>query len=493
MEGKPKLFSLDTKIIRLMGIVLIIFSIYWLTFGGIQPHADSKAIVQEAIPQSLAQEKNLKIDVQPNGDIYINDKRVRDTIIRHQQYDEVKLILVDELGEYIPKITVTLNLPTALADKDNSFDMLAIHGADKQNPKKLSDTSLFFAANNIEPTARITIFAQLPSNELNLSLRARLLSLGTTYKSWVFWLAGFLIPLFTFLSLKFSYNRSLKSKVDVGSISEPPGTLSPAAVGLLVNGRLSYQQLAATLVAMAARGDIQLVQTIRGYRIAKKKELINLSETERFLVDELRLKLGPISRQDVIEQEVKKQLFSKKITNAYEAVFQELEERGFFATNPYKFRDKYRFWGLSIVAFSLIISLFVGTTMIQGIQLIPATSGIFLAGWLILLLTPQLPPLTNIGSNERAKWISFKNYITHSNSMSGGQDNAKLFIQYLPYAITLNSTHQWLSRFNTQFILVPEWYFNEQDPSSLDAFIYGLENITSEISHTLTQAALPVT
>lgn len=484
--------EIDRAAIRSFSLLALIIGSGWLIFIAARPKADISDNLSATFSSSAASQTT-HVDIQPNGEILIDEELTTETVQRTRESDEVRLKLIDNESDYLPRLDVTLHLPVPLRqDKTKpTYDILAVHGANRQRPIVIDEQTIRFVATDIEPEATVTVIAQMPRGALRLGVRATINSITTAVSPIYWWIGGIVIVLITYLSL--IIRRSL-TKVNRSALTTtPPSSLSPAAAGLLVNQRIGYEQLAATLVAMACRGDIQIVQTRTGYRIARKRELVNLTAAERFLIDELRLQIGPIGHQAVIESELRKKLFSQKITNAYLSTFAELETRGFFASDASKKRVAVRFRGLLLIIISVVAAISTALTIPSGTLLLPTWIGLFLAGWIILIKASQIPLLTSVGQQEHARWIGFINFLQERKPMPGGQDNAKLFTSYLPFAITFNVLAEWIGRFNNDFLSIPEWYFNEENPGSTELFIADIAQITTEVAQTLTNSALPQT
>ncbi|MDO8472149.1 MAG: DUF2207 domain-containing protein [bacterium] len=492
------IIEIDRAAVRSFSLLAILIGSGWLIFTAARPQADISQTLTSTFTNTATTQgetQSSQIEVKPNGEVYIDNVLTKETVQRTTEADEIRLKLIDGESDFIPRLDVTLHLPQPLRAETGkpTYDILAVHGANRQRPSLIDQQTIRFVVTEIEPEATVTIFAQMPRRSLTLGIRAAINSLATATDAFWWWISGALLPLLTLGYLIFKHRVRLQAVNQTGGVVGPPSNLAPAAVGLLINERIGHEQLAATLVAMACRGDIQIVQTRSGYRVARKRVLTDLSEAEQFLISELRIQIGPIGRQEIIESELKKKLFSQKITSAYISIFSELEQRGFFATDAAKRKASVRWHGLLAIIISIVGAVAISITVPSGSLTIPAWAGLFIAGWTILVKASQIPLLTSVGAQERAHWLSFRNWLSLPKPMSGGQENAKLFFLWLPYAIALGVLTEWISRFNTDFIHIPEWYFNEDNPGSTEVFVRDISDITDEISRTLTASAIPQT
>lgn len=490
---KGLIIEIDRAAVRAFVFLGLLIGGSWSIFNATRLKADISETLSTAFTNS-ATNTSSQIEVKPDGSIFIDGLPTTETVQRTTDADEVRLKLIDGETEFVPRLDVVLKLPTPLKtdNKKLTYDILAVHGANRQRPTLIDNQTIRYVATEIEPEATVTIVAQMNRGALNLGPKATLKSLATSIEPYWWWLIGLLMPAVTYF---FTIKRKLKfqSTSNQSIIAGPPSNLSPAAVGLLVNERAGHEQLAATLTAMACRGDIQIVQTRNGYRIARRRALEQLLPIEKFLIDELRIQIGPIGQQEVIENELKKKLFSQKITSAFVSIFAELEQRGFFASDSTKKRSGIKFRGLVLIILSIFGAILISLTIPSGALLTPVFVGVFLSGWVILSKASQIPLLTSVGESERERWVAFRELLSANKPMPGGQDNVKYFFNWLPYAIALKVADQWIHRFNPDFITIPEWYFNEDNPSSTETFLGDITDITTDISQTLTKVAIPQT
>lgn len=472
--------------LRSLLLLALIASFVYAFFTLNRPSADT--LVSTFTPSNNG--LTLNVNVLPNGDILVNDELIDDTVRRTTTNDEVRTSLISEPGKYIGLVQINVNLPAPALNKED-FVLLAIHGAALSDSEIDTDlTAGSFTVNGVDELSAISLEAKMRRNTLVLSPRAWANSLTSAIEPFWWWIIGGLITLMVYLIVKIEAARLLSSKEEIGFVDAPPSNLTPAAAGLLVNGKSGYAQIAATLVYMAQKGDIQLVQTRKGYRVARKKISNDLSELENLLIDELRLKIGPISDQEVIKENLHQKLFSRHMTEAFLAINHELETRGFFANDDRK-KNSFRFWGTIFVLLSIALAFATPYLLPEGILMLPTFVGTFLAGWIIFTIAPDLPNLTSIGQRERSRWQGFIKYLCATEPITDRQRADRLFSAYLPYAISFGVVNKWMARFQTDFITIPEWYFNEENPGSSEMFVQDMGQIITDIGKTLSLAAIP--
>lgn len=467
-------------------VVLFVFAL--IRFP--QPNADTLvSVMDDELPQAVTV---MNLTVHPDGGLDLDGVPLSETVRRTIVADEVRLPIIVDSVDYWPSLNVILQLPAPALEGPGMIVPYAIHGA-TVGPTEISRdrTKITFHFSPVETGSSVSVVVQMARGSVTLGPRAWLNSFTSATDPSRWWLIGISIPLIVSVIINVLSPAKRRRPKQAAEVDRPPSNLSPAAVGLLVEERVNSNQLAAALLKLAVEGDIQLVATAHGYRIARRRSLEHLTPLEQLIVDELRLKLKPINNQEVIEEEQQHRLFSQKITAAISSIYQELEYRGFFVRSYRAQRAMYRFVGLATIALAIGGAVLAPLIIMDSILLLPIFFGIFLSGWSVLVLAPHLPRFTSVGRRERDQWIAFRAYLSSDQPLAGGQEILRMFELYLPYAVTFGVATNWLHRFKTEFISIPEWYFSEENPGSTELFVQEMEHIVTKIGRTLTAAAIP--
>lgn len=456
------------------------------------PHPKADTVANVTSTETPGYTNDLDLAVQPDGTITLNDTPITETVRRTVAADEVRLPVISDSIDYWPSVVVTLHLPVPALEGPGMVVPYAIHGA-TVGPMEISadrQTIVFHFA-TVEKGSSVSVVVQMARGSLQLGGRATINSITSATDPSRWWLIGISIPLLAMIILWILSPAHRRQHATNQTVTSPPSNLSPAAVGLLVDERFSSDQLAATLLKLAVEGDIQLVSTADGYRIARRRIITHLTPLEHLIVDELRLKLSPINKEESIEEAQQHQLFSMHMTSAISAIYQELEYRGFFAKSYRALRTMWRFIGLITIAVAIGTAALASVVIMDGIVLLPLFFGCFLAGWVVLVKAPHLPRFTSVGRREREQWVAFKSFLASSEPLGGGPETIRLFELYLPYAVTFGVAPQWLHRFKSEFVTIPEWYFSEENPSANEQFIDEIEHIVTKLGRTLSASAIP--
>lgn len=485
--------NLNQGVVRLLLLVALIGGGVWLAVNNQRPQADVTTST-ETTSENFFANRTITVSTEADGSIFIGLREITDTITRLKNSDELRVEILNGrkqpvLGgtDIVVELQSAVPLPAAA-----SMRAYGIHGADlvSEEPTLISDTVARWTLRQLGSEGALSLVVSYPPQAYQLSNRALLRSLPQIV-SWseailyglVFWLLAALL-------MSISRRPWRTSHRPGGQVFSPPSALSPGAAGCLLYGKVGPAQLAATLVAMATRGDIQIVQSPAGYRVARRRAIPTLSVTEQILLNELRIGLKTVTNQERVEAAISQQLFNRKIADAYGGLLDELRQRGFFPRDPGHKRVWYRFLAICLVLGAIIGAALTTTQIPEGVRLIGFWFGPLLAGWHIFNKMPSLPQLNTVGQAERSRWLEFRNYLTDATPLGGGQAEARAFLVYLPYAISFDVVPQWLARFNRDLIGIPDWYFNTDNPAASKVFIEDILTISSHIAHDFAKVAI---
>ncbi len=489
-----KQFSIGVNqgVVRLILLVGIIVGVTWAVVVSERPRADV-AGSESTISDDFFSNRTIVVTASLDGEITVGRRAVEDTATRLPENDELRIKVFD--GRETPllggkNITVELQSEPELP-VTSSMRAYAIHGATivDEAPTLVDSHTARWVISELESEGSVSIVVYYPPNSFDLGPRAWLRSLPQLY-DWIQALViGLLTTLVVYAALLLTGRRWKNSNSEVGLLNAPPSALSAGAAGALIKGKVGPSQLAATLIEMAVRGDIQIVQTPAGYRVARRRAVEALSSTEKILIDEMHLSLKPIASQEHVESMIGQELFNTRIADAYGGLLDQLRERGLLPDKPARGRVWYRFLALIFVLIAAIGATLTTVTIPDGVNVITFWIGPLLSGWLIFTHTPSITSLNQVGQAERRRWLAFRNYLSAPTPIGGGQAEARAFLLFLPYAISFDVVTEWLNRFNRDLINIPDWYFNTDNPAASAVFIEDIQTISQHIANDFARVA----
>ncbi len=395
---------------------------------------------------------------------------------RTKDYDEVRMLIIEEPGQNFQKITVNLNRPKQIAPPHAEF--LAIHGVEEKSIYE-QDGATVFEARNIGPKAVLTLVASWPRETFKLGLLARFgdwitlqpdsiwlgAAIGTIVLSFSF--AVFSMGISTWLLLrKVKENKAIVSKTTTCVLPYP---LPPAIAGLTFSQRFTQKELTATLVDLAIRGYLTISVGKGTVKLNyTQKPITGLYEYEKLLIEQVLADHGKHNLQEV---------YANNITLALMMIYDEMVNLGVFLENPRHIHIKWR-------AVGIIMTLFGCLGMVASAKLLPDPPYIALvfiaiafAGIAIFDLAAGYTRYTNKGINMLLAWRGFMRYLKYRIDGSHLNPSTKEFISFLPYAIAFGVLPEWQEKFATRTIRPLVWLSSPQPVADPKSIVKAIEKV----------------
>ena len=196
--------------------------------------------------------------------MFVDGKKNNQVLNFYEDYDELRIIVFDSPGEYISHFKAKVTLPKAVSpDQEDQLRQLiyAIHGVGSTRLYVEDSQILVYEANNISPQAMLTIVAYLPKGLASPSffqkIRYELQRLSLDI--WLY--AAIVLPLITVILMMFMFFRRRSDHIlHLRTMSsQPPPKVPPAIVGVLIDGTIGAREIAATLIDLAQRGYLNII------------------------------------------------------------------------------------------------------------------------------------------------------------------------------------------------------------------------------------------
>ncbi|MCS6844923.1 MAG: DUF2207 domain-containing protein [Caldilineales bacterium] len=257
--------------------------------------------------------------------------------------------------------------------------------------------------------------------------------------------------------------RDAVVKLPAEWIPEPPGDLPPGMVGTLVDERADMKEVVATVVDLARRGALTVVEeakpgamgigTRRDYIYRRASKVLPMRPYERRLVEKM---FG--DKQEVRLSDLQNTFYTY-VAGIQRELYEAVTEEGFFDANPEKVRSRYARYSVltmliaavvACVAFAALIQ-YTGLAFCVPIPLVLAAVG-------LAVLSRHMPRKTAKGAEEAAKWLAFKRYLENIEKYTQVAEATDLFDKYLPYAIAFGLDDEWIRKFSQVETPAPPWY-----------------------------------
>lgn len=324
---------------------------------------------------------------------------------------------------------------------------------------------------------------------------------GAIEKTWLFlrsnWL--FFLPILSFLLMWRIWRHWGKDprRRSIAPRYEPPGGLSPAEVGTLVDNRPDTRDVSATLVDLAVRGFLRVEESessvffglgkdsdYRLVRLRKESGGAGLKPHEEELLQGLFGRGG--HRDEVMLSDLKNE-FYKVLGDIKDQLFQALKSAGFYRHRPDKVMGA--FIAIGVVSLGLAIP---GFQILAGIFFISPLTAL-LAG--VLTALPVLgfgifmPARTIKGARTLEEILGFQEFLdrVESDRYRRMITSPEMFEEYLPFAMALGVEDGWARAFRDLYTEPPSWYVGRHPHAfHSGAFVSDLSRMASQAGTVMT-------
>jgi len=278
-------------------------------------------------------------------------------------------------------------------------------------------------------------------------------------------------PLFLpFVAFVLMYRRWRERGKDpeMGSVEpryEPPGSLTPAEVGVVVDNSPDMRDITATIVDLAVRGYVRIEETEdeklfgllsdRDYafhRVRPRGEWDALESHEREL---LRAVFG--SKETVLLSDLKNK-FYKDLPDLKSRLLDTLVAHGIYDRRPDKVAGLWVGVGIAVGVFTVVLGLTVGAFL----HLSPLAVGIAGVATALVIIGFGLvmPARSRHGVDTLRQVKGFEEFLerVESDRFKRMITGPEMFEKYLPFAMALGVEGQWAAAFADMYREPPSWY-----------------------------------
>ncbi|MCX6810385.1 MAG: DUF2207 domain-containing protein [Candidatus Berkelbacteria bacterium] len=435
---------------------------------------------------TLVTSSTVNLEVRQNGSVYKNGTKISSKISAQKNFDELRMVVYDKNGFYLDNLEINLTLPAVVANQSNP-QILAIHGVDSANAEAQNDTTIIYKANGVGADSTITIVAQLPKGVINLPFWQQFIFLLSSFGSSVWLTVAIIIPLLTliYLILLISlHQKSQRISIPDRPISAPPMAIPPAVVGVLSSQEIGPREIAATLIDLALRKFIFIIDRDRGFAFGKRTFNGPLLGFEKFLLSKIFRDSIKISQQEVSER-FNNHLYSHKMSLFTSGIYALSTRLGYFKENPASMHRKYQFIGIVLFFFALIC-FFLSFKYFPSLPYAAFLwVGMMVASIIFIIVGSQMPIRTALGRQALSNWLAFKKYLSDPTPLPNDSKNFQKFVEYLPYAIIFHCEALWARRFSEDEFMIPDWFITDKEGLGLQDFCLSLYPIIGYVGQNL--------
>ncbi len=430
-----------------------------------------------------------------DGSLYSQNSKLQTEKIISDKLYRIRYQVLNKPDKFINSLTIAVSLPKPITEGLLGSRFRNNGGAATASSQLIDSQTVVYSATEIGPEAQLVLELEVPKSYLTNTALSLLKERINNWPAVVWTSVSIALPLLTLLILLMIW-LSKNRRVPLGpsiELDEQPSRLSPAMLGILLNGRISSRELAATLLDLARRGHLIIRQVGRNdFRFIRRSASDKL---EKFEVQLLEQVFGPSSDKATSEEvsfALAQELFSKRVSEAFLAAYQQVNDLGFFYTNPLRLHRRYQTVGLVLFALALM-GFFSNVFLFEGVRyLLLFWLGMIASALLVTYFARNLPSRTIYGDRELGRWLAFRNYLTGRGLISYQAQSQDRFLSYLPYAVVLDCEVEWTRRFYDLPFTQPHWYITD-GVQTIDQFANKLFPLFGYLSHVLAQSTQPST
>ncbi|KZM34496.1 DUF2207 domain-containing protein [Oerskovia enterophila] len=245
----------------------------------------------------------------------------------------------------------------------------------------------------------------------------------------------------------------------------PPPASRPGEIGTLVDERADPHDVTATIVDLAVRGHLQIVEVEAPSKRGKGGDwrldrLVGPDEEllgfERTLLDKIFAGRESVTLSDL------RTTFAASMALVQSELYAEVTRRGWFRANPRSVRNHWLLAGVVLLVGGVVLTLVLGAVFGSTWALVAAPVAVL--GVLALVLCEKAPARTAEGTAVLTQTLGFRRYLeTAEAGQLRFEEGEDVFSRYLPYAIVFGVADRWAGIFarlaaQGQSVAEPTWY-----------------------------------
>jgi uncharacterized membrane protein YgcG len=402
--------------------------------------------------------------------VYVIDYTVRNVITFYGGYDELYWdINGDQWDQPFTAVHATIHLPAGLTPNASQIACYAGSYGDISQDCTIQESGrvVHAAANNLKPQQTLTVILGFPKGYFQ--------PMGFKDYMQDYWLpvTEFIMPVLLLGGAGFIWwlkrGRDPKGTGTIIPQYDAPDNMSPLEVDVIMHFTTQTKALTATIIDLAIRKFIRIIEREGEKRIAAKKKTYSLQLLRKdwsALNDWEREILAAIFKNAAENDEVELTDLATELSNTAgkvrKAVVSSLISRGYLATNPAKYV------GLAAAVFFVAVACI----LIQGKPWLQI--GIVLGSMLGALFGYLSSARTALGVRAKEHILGMKLYLEvaekerirklqspdapYMRTASTPKKTVELFEKLLPYAMVLDVEKEWAKQFADIYTAPPEWY-----------------------------------
>jgi uncharacterized membrane protein YgcG len=441
--------------------------------------------------ESYAGGKTVRIDFQAQDEQkgWIIEYRMTGALIFAEDYDRLYWDAVSEDRDVAVKSsTITVHLPagTDMAGVD-ATQYVDIDVPPSSYDSGLEGEALWWRVEDIPAYTTFTVDVSFPKGTVSKPWQyGSVCGIAVIVSSSVFFAGVFLFMVVLWWRKGRDVDRTGTTMVRY----EPPEGLAPAVVGMLVNEKPRVQDISATIVDLARRGYLTIIEEEQRSLIRIKKyafqrmsdDFSGLLPYEREIMEGLFSAGERVSESDLVNK-----FYVHMDTILNHGIKEEVMAKGLFTREPGVLRRRYLVAGLLIAVIPLAAVLILprwfdlGWFTVLLLSFVPVGATVAAVGW-------AMPRRSREGSQAYEHVMGFRDYMETAEKPELEYMTPENFQVNLPYAMVLGVDDAWAKKFQDIYTTTPAWYTSTGAAFSTVYLTSSLKDMTGHLDSTLTSS-----
>ncbi len=246
----------------------------------------------------------------------------------------------------------------------------------------------------------------------------------------------------------------------------PPEGVRPGAAGTLLDEVANTHDVHATIIDLAVRGYLRIVEKDGDEDDAKAWDLHRATDADHAdwsglaPFEETVLRALFPGSGTVVDMETAGPELAASMSQAQAELYDTVVERRWFAASPQRVRRRWAGWGVLVLVAGVVLTFALGLTIGAGVLGL----GLVLLGIVVLCSAVAAPARTAAGTAVLAQVLGFKTYLETAEAQQlRFEETEDIFSRYLPYAIAFGVADHWTKVFAEAAaagypVTTPTWY-----------------------------------
>lgn len=467
--------------------------------GGYYFYSQSKlnaaTVLTDQNSQTGFQENGLtwELTLGQDGNLYLGNQKLKPEVFHEGNTYRYRYQVINGLTSFVDQVTVVVFLPQAGTEDTIGHRFVNNGGATSTESELIDAQTIKYLANGVDKNSQLAIEFEVPESFVQRSTLTAAKDYVNNLPTSVWLIISIALPIITVLLLIIMAANRMRQTAPAAEVTEEmPSRLPPALLGILINGKITNRELAATLVDLARRGHLIIREVSQNdFRFRRRACDDKLVDFESVLLDQV---FGPANEKANTEEisfYLAQELFSKKVSQAFFLAYGKMSHLGYFYVNPLALHRRYQLGGVLLFTLGMI-GFFTNLLLINGMQyLLLFWAGMIISAFLVMMFARGIPVRTTLGDRELARWLAFRRYMVDRAPISYTAYSQDKYLAYLPYAIIFECEAEWTRRYYDFPFSQPNWYL-APNISTIEKFANQLFPLLGFLSHALSISAQPV-